>query len=170
MIIRKSKREDISRLCEIFDEARSTIAMLGIDQWQNGYPSAQVIEEDIGLSRSYSVEVGGKIYGTFALVEDGEPTYDRIYDGHWLTGDDCQSYIAIHRVAISVEKRGSGISGNIIALAGNRAKELGRTSLRIDTHQGNIVMRRMLEKQGFEYCGVIYLADGAHRIAYEKLL
>ena len=31
-------------------------------------------------------------------------------------------------------------------------------------------MRRMLEKQGFEYRGMIYLADGAHRVAYEKIL
>ena len=168
MTIRKSNDKDISRLCEIFDEARSTIAKLGIDQWQDGYPSKQVIDEDIKLSRSYVIETDGQIYGTFVLVEDGEITYDKIYEGHWLTGDSCQSYIAIHRVAISVEKRGSGISGNIVAFASNRAKELGRSSLRIDTHEGNAVMRRMLEKNGFEYCGIIYLQSGDKRVAYEK--
>jgi hypothetical protein len=28
----------------------------------------------------------------------------------------------------------------------------------------------MLEKNGFSYCGVIYLADGAERVAYEKII
>ena len=31
-------------------------------------------------------------------------------------------------------------------------------------------MQRMLEKNGFVRCGVIHLADGAPRIAFEKVL
>jgi hypothetical protein len=31
-------------------------------------------------------------------------------------------------------------------------------------------MRRMLEKHGFVYCGIIYLQNGDERVAYEKLL
>ena len=104
------------------------------------------------------------------MLERGEPTYDKIYDGHWLTGDDGRDYIAIHRVAISVSSRGSGLSGKIIDFAVSFAKEKGRKSLRIDTHRGNAVMRRMLEKNGFEYCGIIYLESGDERIAYEKVL
>ena len=46
MIIRKSSVSDINNLLEIFDEARKTIATLGIDQWQNGYPSFEVVKED----------------------------------------------------------------------------------------------------------------------------
>ena len=104
------------------------------------------------------------------LVDDGEITYDKIYDGHWLTGDDSDDYVAIHRVAISVKNRGSGISTAIIDYAAQFTRELGRASLRIDTHEGNVVMRRMLEKRGFEYCGVIYLQSGDARVAYEKKL
>jgi hypothetical protein len=40
--------------------------------------------------------------------------------------------------------------------------------LRIATHEGNVVMRRMLEKHGFELCGVIYLENGDPRVAYER--
>jgi hypothetical protein len=28
----------------------------------------------------------------------------------------------------------------------------------------------MLEKNGFIYCGIIYLSDGQERLAYEKVL
>jgi hypothetical protein len=53
--------------------------------------------------------------------------------------------------------------------AAQYAQMRGKASLRIDTHQGNIVMRRMLEKQGFTYCGVIHLPSGAPRVAYERI-
>ena len=166
MKIRKSSVSDINNLLEIFDEARKTIATLGIDQWQNGYPSFDVVREDISLSRSYAVEIDESVCGTFVMMEN-EPTYDKIYEGEWLGNED---YIAIHRVAISVRCRGRGISTSIIDCAASYARFLGRSSLRIDTHEGNVVMRRMLEKHGFEYCGVIYLENGEARVAYEKVL
>ncbi len=170
MLIRKTRKEDVGAIMPIFEEARRTIATLGIDQWQNGYPSEEVILSDIELGQSYLCELDGNICGAFAMLSCGEPTYDKIYDGHWLSGDESQDYVAIHRVAISVSSRGSGLSGKIISYAVDFAKNVGRKSLRIDTHRGNIVMRRMLEKNGFQYCGVIYLESGDERVAYEKFI
>lgn len=168
MEVRKTEQDDLEALLLLLEEARGTIATLGIDQWQNGYPSRQVVKEDIALCRSYAVTENGQIVGTFVLVDDGEPTYEKIYDGAWKTNGDSLSYTAIHRVAVSVTMRGKGVSTAILDYAASHARALGRASLRIDTHEGNVVMRRMLEKHGFAYCGVIYLADGDPRVAYEK--
>ena len=41
-------------------------------------------------------------------------------------------------------------------------------NLRIDTHRDNIPMQKCLIRNGFEYCGVIYLANGDERLAYQK--
>ncbi len=169
MNIRKASLKDLDRLMEIFGEARTTIAALGIDQWQGGYPEREVIAGDIELSRSYLAEEG-TVYASFAVIDDGEPTYDKIYEGEWKSGNESKSYLALHRVAISVAMRGKGISRAIIEYSAAMARALGRESLRIDTHRGNIVMRRMLEKNGFVYCGIIYLANGDERVAYEKIL
>ena len=154
----------------IFDEARATIAQLGIDQWQNGYPNRAVVLSDIERLQSHCVFADGEICGTFALISDGEPTYNEIYDGRWLTGDGKEHYFAIHRVAISVKCRGKGISTEIISFCAEKARAAGKISLRIDTHKGNVVMRKMLEKHGFSYCGTIYLESGDERVAYEKIL
>ena len=170
MEIRKTTTADEEALAALFGEARATIAQLGIDQWQNGYPSLAVIRNDSALARSYAVTDGEQLIGTFVLIEDGEPTYDTIYGGDWKTGNDNNSYLAIHRVAVSVRMRGKGISTAILNYAERRARALGRVSLRIDTHEGNVVMRRMLEKHGFLLCGVIYLENGDPRVAYEKVL
>ncbi len=168
MKIRKTTSADIAALMEIFEEARGTIARLGINQWQNGYPSTEVIESDLEKAQSYCVELDGVVCGTFALLENGEPTYDEIFDGEWITGNESREYYAIHRVAIAVSCRGKGISGEIVDFAARQASAAGKNSLRIDTHRGNVVMRKMLEKQGFIHSGTIYLENGDERVAYEK--
>jgi len=170
MMIRKATMRDWDALQSLFAEARRTIAALGIDQWQDGYPYSDVIASDIAKGSTYVMEIDGTVCATFVLVDDGEPTYDRIYDGHWLSGDDSRRYVAIHRVVISLDMRGHGISTAIMDYAAAHARSLGRASLRIDTHKGNIVMRRMLQRHGFSYCGMVYVESGASFVAYERVL
>ena len=170
IIIRKTTETDIPSLMEIFSEARRTIAALGIDQWQNGYPNEDVIRSDIALSQSYVVESEGRAIATFAMLPGGEPTYDIIYDGKWQADGKREDYVALHRVAILVACRGKGISTKIVEYAKECARSLCRASVRIDTHEGNTVMRKMLEKHGFIHCGTILLENGDKRVAYEYVL
>ena len=174
MQIRPTEHNDLDAVMSIIEEARRTIAALGIDQWQNGSPNRAMIEEDISLGQGRAVTLNGEIVGTFALILDGEPTYDIVEEGAWSLPDRTEtgewSYLAIHRVAISVASRGTGVSTAIIRYAEDTARAHGRAALRIDTHEGNVVMRRMLEKHGFICRGVIHLENGDPRVAYEKLL
>ena len=41
--------------------------------------------------------------------------------------------------------------------------------LRIDTHADNQVMQRCILREGFSHCGVIYVADGSPREAFERI-
>ena len=178
MKIRKATSCDIDGIMAVIDEARGTIASLGINQWQDGYPQREIIAADIEAGVSFCIENTdtGEVISTFAVFSDGEVLYDRIFDGAWRTGDSLSEnkenvcYTAIHRVAISVKARGSGLSGAIIDFVRNIATEKKKLSLRIDTHEGNVVMRRMLEKNGFVHCGTILLENGDPRVAYEKLI
>lgn len=167
MTIRKTTAADIDEIVPILEEARRTIAALGINQWQDGYPNRESIEDDLARDRSYVLVSAGQVIGTFALIPDGEPLYDVIENGHWTTGDDSRNYNAVHRVAIAVASRGSGASTQMIEFVRDVTRQAGKASVRIDTHEGNRVMRRMLEKHGFVHCGTIYLANGDPRVAYE---
>ena len=168
-MIRRSNENDIELLLALFAEARTTIAKLGIDQWQNGYPDIEVIKRDIARGESYVYIENGELLATFAMLQNTEHSQNTIYNGEWKSGDTT-AYTAIHRFAIAVRARGRGIAGEILAFAKEYARKNGKFSLRIDTHEGNVVMRRMLEKNGFFCCGVIYLENGDARVAYEKLL
>ena len=168
-IIRESTYADMDALLSIFEKARATIATLGIDQWQNGYPSAEVIEGDIERGESFVVEENGSVVATFVILKTEEPTYRNIYEGEWLTGKD-GSYTAVHRFTITPDARGRGIAAEMLNFAACKALAAGKRSLRIDTHEGNAVMRRMLEKNGFQYTGIVYLENGDARVGYEKIL
>jgi hypothetical protein len=42
-------------------------------------------------------------------------------------------------------------------------------NIRIDTHRDNYIMRHCILSYGFRYCGIIYLASGDDRLAYQFL-
>ena len=170
MNIRLALPEDLDAVMSILREAQTTIAALGVDQWQNGYPDRETVARDIAAKRSVLIEDGGEIAATFALCGGEEPTYRVIRDGAWLTGDDNRRYLTLHRVAIAVSRRGTGLAGEIVRYAQDCARREDLISLRADTHEGNAPMRRMLAKHGFVPCGVIRLANGDPRVAYEKII
>ena len=167
MIIRLAEKKDIDQIMQIIADARESIGRLGIDQWQYGYPTRDIVKEDIMLERSFVVVENGEICATFALMLHGEPTYKKIYCGAWIGEGE---YLALHRIAIKSANRGKGIAEGIIEFLSKYSNENGYSSVRVDTHEGNAPMRRMLEKNGFEYCGTIHLLDGQERVAYEKLV
>ncbi|MBE6049905.1 MAG: GNAT family N-acetyltransferase [Clostridium sp.] len=95
----------------------------------------------------------------------GEKTYENIYEGSWITNDE---YGVIHRIAVDGGLKGRGVSSKIIKEAEKICLDEGIHCLKVDTHEDNKSMQKFLEKNGFIYCGVIYLADGAKRVAFEK--
>lgn len=162
--IRPATQDDVAAVMPVFDQARAAIAALGIDQWQDGYPTKEHIEADVQNGYAYVLCTGSEVQGYFAMISAPEPTYARIYDGAWLTDG---AYTTVHRVAVSDVLRGKGGAAKAMQYVISRTLRAGVPAVRIDTHQGNLRMRRFLEKQGFAACGTIYLESGAARIGYE---
>ena len=59
-----------------------------------------------------------------------------------------------------------GLETMIDIIAWSRERE---HNLRIDTHRDNHIMQHCIRKAGFQYCGIIYLANGDERLAYQML-
>lgn len=91
------------------------------------------------------------------MVASPDPTYARIYDGAWL---DDEPYYVLHRIASKAGAHG------VMAAVMEYALSVSE-SLRIDTHADNRIMQHNVLKYGFRYCGVIYLANGDPRLAYQ---
>ena len=168
MTIRNAKPEDAARILEIIESAKLSIRALGIDQWQNGYPNLESIHADIESGIGRVLEENGVILAAAAVYIGNEPTYDRIYDGKWLTENS--TYGIIHRIAVAPEGKNRGAASAMMDYCTALSREAGVSSLRCDTHSGNVIMRHTLEKNGYHHCGTIYLADGSARVGYEKIL
>lgn len=129
-------------------------------QWINGYPSEEVFRCDIENHCSYILTCDGEPIGTFAFVPSPEPTYASIHEGKWI--DDVNPYYVVHRIAGFPKWK--GLFDAIMKFCFSRTK-----NLRIDTHRDNHIMQHLLEKHGFDYCGIIYLENGDERLAYQKI-
>ena len=160
MEVRKTTFEDLDAVMKIYAEGRE-IMLEGknIHQWPEGYPFRDIIEEDIAAGHSYVCLDGGEILAVFHLSTGPDKTYEKI-DGAWL---DDKPYGVIHRIARLRTDKAKGVG----AFCLNWCFELVK-NIRIDTHADNIPMRKLLEKQGYKYCGIIRIETGAERMAYQK--
>ena len=166
---RKAAITDLDAIMDVVHEAQAFMATLGIDQWQDGYPSRELIETDIQLGRAYVAEHEGVAHAISILTGEPEPIYDSI-DGKWIADGP---YLTMHRTALSDKLRHTGAAALILENAVRMAKEMNLVSVRADTHRGNKAMRRFLEKNGFVLCGeVVYEVDAGDpiRVAYELVL
>lgn len=82
-MIRKTKSEDIPEIMNIIRDARASMKLLGISQWQNGYPNETSFAKDIAEGISYVYVEGGEIVATAAIFCAPEPDCAKIYEGEW---------------------------------------------------------------------------------------
>ena len=159
--IRKTRADEVGTLLSLYEHSRGIMRANGnTNQWVNGYPSAEAVAEDINRGVSYVLTDGETLVGTFAFIIGRDPTYDYIEDGSWE--DDLRPYGTLHRIACAAGQ--SGIFKVILDWCRRQV-----TSIRVDTHKDNIIMLHLMEKFGFAYRGIIYVADGTPRLAFQML-
>lgn len=167
MKFRIAKNEDIQEIMDIIKKAQIYLKNQGVNQWQNNYPNKDAIQTDIDKKDLYLLVEDKDILGIVALSFEGEDTYEKIYEGQWITHD---KYAVIHRMAVDMDKKRNGLGNAILEEVEKICISKNIKSIKIDTHRDNKSMRGLLEKNGFIYCGIIYLKDGNERIAFEKVL
>lgn len=159
MTIRNALQKDFDDILRIYARAREYMKHSGNPtQWRENFPPETLINDDIREKRNYVVEADGGIHGVFAFILGDDPTYARI-EGAWKSD---VPYGTIHRIASDGEVK--GVFAAAIAFCKTR-----NSHLRIDTHADNKTMRYAIEKAGFKKCGIIRVADGTPRIAYELI-
>ena len=126
-------------------------------QWGRTYPAKELIEQNIETGVCHMICDDNVPHGVFALFSGDEPTYSYIENGKWLNDDE---YVTVHRIA------SDGAVKGIFKSAIDYCKGIC-DNIRIDPHKSNIIMQKLIEKNGFEKCGIVYVRDGSPRIAYQ---
>ena len=156
--VRNATLADLPAIMTIYHSAQEFMIRSGNpNQWGRRYPTEQLIADEIRRGVCYVITNETGPHGVFCVCFGEEPTYAKIEDGAW---PDDAPYIAIHRVA------GDGTLHGIVKTAVEHC--LGFCNvLRIDTHPDNLPMQRSVAACGFVRCGVIRVADGSPRYAYQ---
>ena len=160
-VIREARPSDMGDIMLVMDAAKTIMRQSGnMHQWTEGYPSEAVIAADMAKKGGFVVEDDGTVVGYFAFLPSPELTYAKIYEGKWL--DDESPYHVVHRIASYPDAHGIFSSIMDYCLSHD-------SNIRIDTHRDNRIMQHNIVKHGFSYCGIIYLASGDERLAYQRI-
>lgn len=163
MELRKAKGDELDTAMALIDQAKAFLKQQGVDQWQSGYPDRDCIAADIAAEKGYFCVEDGTVAGYLCIDFDGEPAYASL-NGTWLTQE---TYVVVHRMALDDRVKGRGLASRVFALVEELARGKGVHSFKVDTDRDNRIMRHLLEKNGFSYCGTIRF-DNSEKVAFEK--
>lgn len=156
-LIRKATLEDMPVLLEIYERARKFMVSTGNTiQWTNGYPSREILTEDIEKKEMYVLVDEDGIQASFVFYCGIDPCYNKIYDGQWLNDEP---YGVIHRIATRGLKK--HMADIVLEYCESKID-----NIRMDTHVDNKPMQNFMLKHGFKHVGTIYLKNGQSRLAF----
>lgn len=164
-IFRLATLTDLPAIWDILQQAIARRKADGSNQWQDGYPNPEVIQNDIEKEVGFVLTLENEIAGYFVVLINDEPEYVKI-EGKWLTNDD---FVVFHRIAISEDNLGRGLAKSIFQFIEDYALKNDIFSVKADTNFDNLAMLSLFDKTGYVYCGEVYFRGSARR-AYEKVL
>lgn len=150
--LRKACEEEYSLCLGFIDEAREHQREMGFVQWDDSYPTPELIMEDIRAKRGYLILDEGSPIGYICIDLQGDSDYEKI-DGEWRVSG---KFIALHRIAIGKSGRGKGITRAVFAYAKEMCIKKGFAALRMDTDEKNEKMQHILLREGFLHTGTVY--------------
>lgn len=165
-ILSPAKTDEAPVIWQLLQSAIQKRKAEGSQQWQDGYPNLQVVQEDIKNEYAYVAKnEEGNICGYMAIITEKEPAYEK--EGvRWLTQ---RPYVVIHRLATDQRNPIKGLATWMMKSLENISLKKGCLSIKADTDFDNVGMLRVFDKMGYTYCGIVILR-GAERKAFEKRL
>ena len=165
--LRRAQLQDLPAIMKIIDDAKELLKKNGSPQWQNGYPNQETLTQDSAMQTNWVLINDNKVAATATLQLTPEPTYRNITQGQWQQPDE--PYATIHRVAISSNYRGQGLSKLLFSNLLTVGQMQGIKNFRVDTHRSNKAMQHIAENFNFKKRGIIKVNDqnDPERLAYE---
>ena len=165
--LRHATKVDVPAIMAIIADAKALLKADGSPQWQDGYPDEAAIRRDIMAQQSWVLMVGNRVAGTAAQVVGDDANYHEITGAGWQNNQE--PYATIHRIALSKDFAGQHLSHYFFSNLISTAYQAGIRNFRIDTHQMNQRMQAIALSLGYQFRGIVHVAepgDNARR-AYE---
>lgn len=162
--IRLSKKSDIENLLKLKDSAIEYQKEQNTLQWSKDYPNENDFLLDIEKKQGYIYEKGNKIFAYCALCYGIDEMYLEFFDGNI---EHEKPYSVIHRVMVDKNEMNQGIASEFLEKIIKISYKNSRFITRIDTHENNIGMNKVIEKLNFKYIAKVFAPDRSERKVFQ---
>ena len=166
MIIRKAEISDLENIMLMYRSCVTGMIANGIDQWDESYPNAEVIMEDL-IAQTYFVAIENNIIiAGINIDQNQDDTYLAL---DWK--DKKNQFLVVHRLAVKVEFWNDGIGKSLMLFTENLVTEKGLNSIRLDTYSGNPKAMEFYSRLGYSELGTIDLKPNKDKYhCFEKII
>lgn len=165
MYIRIANITDLPAVIDLMKRVIPVMQKDGNDQWDDKYPTADIIRQDINELDLFVLMLDEKIVGAVVINAILPKEYCSI---RWKTSPNTYTF---HRMMVDPEYQGKGIATAILQFIEKRGINMGMKSLRVDTNENNTKMLALFEKFKFSNAGTINLMGKTSKfLCFEKTL
>ena len=167
MTIKKASIKDLEQMYLITISCAKEMVLNGIFQWNEKYPSKEILQKDIELEQIWKIEENEIIIGIIVLTAIEDIEYKNV---KWLTINENNLYI--HRLAVHPNFQGKGYAQKLMDFAEDFAKENKYNSIRLDTFSQNKRNLQFYEQRNYTKLEAIYFPKQSEYpfYCYEKVL
>jgi len=166
MHITRATPDDLDTLVAFRDQAAAWLAGRGIDQWQEPWPTEDLMVE--GMLRN--VEAGE----TFIVWDDDQAPVATITINRWAKPElwtpeeAAEAALYAHKVTVDRDHAGQGLGAELLDWAGTRAADEGADWLRVDVWTTNEHLQHYYLRQGFTYVRTVVLPHNPSGALFQR--
>lgn len=166
-MIRKATTNDIKVIKSITEACAKHMIAQGIFQWNENYPSLEILTKDVAAHTVYVYLREEQIVATAMFSMEMDDFYASV---DWLTPNTKQLYV--HRLAVHPNVQGNGIARKLMDFGEAFAKENNCHSVRLDTFSKNPRNNRFYQARQYQQVGQVFFAHKSEHpfYCYEKVL
>ena len=166
MVFKKSVISEKDQIFTILSDCGAHMRANGIMQWDETYPTMQLVEKDILSENMTSVYSGDQLIGVMVMDEDQSSQYASV---NWKYQEN--PILVVHRLAISPKLQGQGFGLKCMRYAETYAADAGYRSIRLDAYKGNEGLQQFYHNLGYQEVGEIPLEYTAGPfVCFEKAI
>ncbi len=148
MFIRKATGIDKIRISEIRPMVYKKMIESGLDQWDDEYPSKEILFKDIDRNEMLIACVDGDVAGYVTVNDDIPAEYKNV-------NMQFNAKICVHRLSVNPEYQKQGVATKIMEYVHNKYRDMGYNAICLDTCETNIAALELYKKLGYIVRGYV---------------
>lgn len=162
---RIAQEDDFEMIASIFKKAINNMALHFIDQWDEFYPTKEILQSDISSRQMHVMTLNNRIVSVVVVNEEQSPEYE---SGDWK--DKKGKIAVIHRLCVDPDFQHSGIGKDTVLLAEKMLAKKGYTSIRLDVFTQNFSALKLYRRLKYTQVGEVTFRKGLFYLFEKRIV